>query len=138
MSDVFNKCLVITKRKGGHTSYVFCPNKDVVDLTAEYINNKGGKVVAIRNYSDTKYLEVKINVRTTDLKETIEVYREIKHELRMSGVTRQRTLRVLLTSIEGQISALFGLIRRVEKKGYNIDISVTKQIIDQWLEEEDY
>ena len=133
------KLLLISVTKGGHKRHTFCPNKKVANLADEYIKSRGGKVVALRNYSDSKYLEVKIRVRTDELVDAIETYHMVKDMDMMDKTMRDVILNTLINSIEGHISTLMGLIRRVEVKHYNVDgIDYPKEVIDKWLEEEEY
>lgn len=134
-----NKILLVSQTKGGFKRYTFCPNRKVAELAHEYIESKGGKLLSLRNYSDTKFLETKIRVRTDEFVDAVETYHMVKSLTTMDKAIKSTVLNTLLNSIEGHISALTGLLRRVEVKGYKIDnLEYTKEVIDLWLEEEDY
>ena len=133
------KSIIKARTKKGYTRDFLCPTKEIHDGMSKQLTEKGWQFLDMYTLNDTQYFNAKFSVRVSELIRTINSYDLLKVQ-DLPDIPKDLISHSLLDSIYSQISIILGMVRRSEKKGYDLGdlFDVARTTIDNFCERSDY
>ena len=125
----------------GYKRLIFCPTDDMYNKLSKDIDNSyHWFFLSSRSLNDTQFFIRKFEERLNELKRSIKAYDDFMDLAGVDSESRKVISDTLLDAIHSGISVVLGMVRRSEKKGYDLGdlVDVARTTIDNFCERSDY
>ena len=125
----------------GYNRLIFCPTEDMYNKLSKDIDKSyHWFFLSSRSLNDTQFFIRKFEERLNELKRSIKAYDDFMDLAGVDSESRKVIGDALLDAIHSGISVVLGMVRRSEKKGYDLGdlVDVTRTTIDNFCERSDY
>lgn len=133
------KTVIGIKTERGWEHLFFNPTEHIHRFMAEVIDSRDNwKLTGTRSLNEKEFFTRKFHARVDELERTINAYDTLMSDQFVTEDTRTLVGHSLLDAIYSNTSIVLGMVRRSEKKGYNVDYRYAEKLIDEFDERRDY